>query len=880
MKNIYCSILLILIISCQSLSPVEVSGLRCEALENPLGIDNTSPHFSWLLKSRDEGCQQTAYQILVASSKQLLDEGKADLWNTEKTVSDQSIWIPYQGATLSSKSYAYWKVRIWDEKGNVSSWSQPAYFSVGLLSMDDWKGRYIGMNNDSEIHSSPLFHKVFQWNGDKEKALLHVNSLGYHEVYINGLAISDAVLTPAVSQYDKRSLAVTYEVTEYLQKGENDLVIWLGQGWYHDGMPGVEKGGPFVRAQLEEGSGGSWNVSLMTDSSWNVRESGYQSTWRKYRLGGEIVDGSLLLPDFTASSLRQVQWEVAKESKIPAHQTTSQMVEPNLIQKEFHPLSVLSLKDTAWVFDMGTNFTGWTKIRFPQLASQQRIQINYCDFLDTQGNFIDNLNYDVYIASGRENEVFTNKFNYHAYRYLKISNLNKAPALSDVTACLIHTDYKGNSSFACSDEDLNAIHRMVQHTLDCLTLGGNMVDCPHVERLGYGGDGNASTVTMQTMHNMAPLYMNWMQVWIDCMREDGGLPHTAPNPFSAGGGPYWCGFIITVSWQTYVNYGDSRLLERYYLYMQKWLEYVWLYSSEGLLKQWGSVDYRNWYLGDWATPVGIDQTDPASIDVVNNSFVVVCYETMAKIAQVLGKQQDVLSYRGKADSLKKLIHKTFFDPKQKSYSTGTQIDLIYPMLAGVTPQEELANVENTLFLVTAERFKGHLSTGLVGVPVITEWAIKNKQADFIYAMLKKREYPGYLYMIDNGATTTWEHWNGERSHIHNCYNGIGSWFYQALGGILPDEENPGYKHLFILPQLVKGVDWVKVSKDTPFGPLSVNWEKTDSSFNMDISIPNGSEATLDLPVAAKSVMINGVKSDKLNHIKIKSGDYQILAKFN
>lgn len=202
------------------------------------------------------------------------------------------------------------------------------------------------------------------------------------------------------------------------------------------------------------------------------------------------------------------------------------------------------------------------------------------------------------------------------------------------------------------------------------------------------------------------------------------------------------------------------------------------------------------------------------------------------------------------------------------------------MLAGVTPQEELANVENTLFLVTAERFKGHLSTGLVGVPVITEWAIKNKQADFIYAMLKKREYPGYLYMIDNGATTTWEHWNGERSHIHNCYNGIGSWFYQALGGILPDEENPGYKHLFILPQLVKGVDWVKVSKDTPFGPLSVNWEKTDSSFNMDISIPNGSEATLDLPVAAKSVMINGVKSDKLNHIKIKSGDYQILAKFN
>ncbi len=880
MKNICWFILFLVVTSCQSFSPVEVDGLRCEALENPLGIDSTSPHFSWLLKSDGRGCQQTAYQILVASSEQLLAEGKADLWDTGKMVSDQSIWIPYQGTRLFSKSYVYWKVRIWDEKENVSQWSRPAYFSVGLLNEDDWKARYIGMNDSLGAPSSPLFYKKFQRKGDQGKTLLHVNSLGYHEVYINGQAISEAVLTPAVSQYDKRSLAVTYEVTEYLQKGENDLVIWLGQGWYHDGLPGVEKGGPFVRAQLEEGSGNSWDVSLATDSSWNVRESGYQSTWRKYRLGGEVVNASLFLPDLTATSLCQAQWEKAKAVKIPVHRTTPQMVECNLIQKEFHPLSVLSLGDTAWVFDMGTNFTGWTKIRFPRLDSLQRIQINYCDFLDAQGNFIENSNYDVYIASGRENEIFTNKFNYHAYRYLKISNLDKALPLSDVTACLIHTDYKGYSSFACSDEDLNAIHRMVQHTLNCLTLGGDLVDCPHVERLGYGGDGNASTVTMQTMYNMAPLYVNWMQAWGDCMREDGSMPHTAPNPFSAGGGPYWCGFIITASWQTYVNYGDSRLLKRYYPYMQKWLEYVQQYSPEGLLEQWGSVDYRNWYLGDWATPVGIDQTDPRSIDVVNNSFIVYCYQTMAKIARILEKEQDCLFYQEKAESLKQLVHKTFFDDKQKIYSTGTQIDLIYPMLVGATPNEELVNVKNTLFSVTADRFKGHLSAGLVGIPVITEWAVKNRQADFMYAMLKKREYPGYLYMLDNGATTTWEHWNGERSHIHNCYNGIGSWFYQALGGILPDENNPGYKHIFIRPQLVNGVDWVKVTKDTPYGLLKVEWEKNDSTFRIDVVIPAGSEATLDLPVIARSVTINGMKVQKLDDITIKSGHYQIYADYN
>lgn len=874
-RNLCLVIIALLAMSCNSYSSIEINMLQCEELDNPLGIDNTSPHFSWLLQSVEQESKQTAYQILVASSEKLLSEGKADLWDSGKIESDESVWVLYDGIPLDSKSLAYWKVRVWDEKGYVTQWSEPAFFSVGLLRSDDWNAKYIGMNYEQEPPRSPQFHKTFKWSNEGQKVFLHVNSLGYHEVYINGRPVSDAVLAPAVSQFDKRSLVVTYDVTELLQKGENDLVIWTGQGWYHDGLPGVIEGGPFVRAQLEEWKDGTWCTSLITDDSWKARESGYESTWRKHRLGGEIVDASKLLPDLTAASLNKAEWNAVKEITIPPHQITPQMVEPNRIQKEFHPISYRSVGDTVWIFDLGTNFTGWTKIKFPELEKQQRIQINYCDFLDDKGEFINNSNYDVYIASGQNNESFTNKFNYHAYRYLKLSNLKKAPALSDITACLIHTDYGGTSSFSCSDDDLNAIHQMIQYTLSCLTLGGDQVDCPHVERLGYGGDGNASTLTMQTMYNMAPLYINWMQAWGDCMREDGSMPHIAPNPFSAGGGPYWCGFIITASWQTYVNYGDRRLLERYYPYMQKWLRYVQKYSKDGLLKQWPSTEYRNWYLGDWATPVGIDQTNLASIDVVNNSFVVTCYQTMAKIAKVLGENQDILLYNEKAEKLKQLIHKTFYDPLHKSYSTGTQIDLIYPMLAGVTPQEELMNVQNTLFTVTAGRFKGHLSAGLVGVPVITEWAVKNGQADFMYSMLKKREYPGYLYMLDNGATTTWEHWNGERSHIHNCYNGIGSWFYQALGGILPDEDKPGYKHVFIQPQLVEGLTWVDVSKDTPYGLLKVKWEKTDTAFTLAIHIPVGCEAALTLPVEAKSVFINDSKSEKLNDFELQSGSYRI-----
>lgn len=881
MKGIYLKVLFafvsLLAVSCSTRSSLDVDGLQCENLNEPLGIDNTSPHFSWVLNSKEQGAEQTAYQILVASDKKYLSEGKADLWNSGKMESDKSNGVLYQGSPLSSRSFSYWKVRVWDGKGNVSSWSEPACFGVGLLHPEDWTARYIGMNQAEGQMESPLFRKTFQCNTLGEKMLLHVNSLGYHEVYVNGKHVGDAVLTPAVSQFDKRSLIVTYDISGLVQKGSNEIVLWLGKGWYRDGLPGVVEGGPFVRAQLESRDEGDWTTVLVTDDSWLARKSGYVSTgnWRPHQFGGEVVTASELLPDLTASALNSVEWEKVKIASIPVHKATPQMAELNRIQKEFHPVSCQASGDTAWIFDMGTNFTGWTKIKFPALASGQKIRISYCDFLNEEGQFRDRLYEDYYIASGKAGESFVNKFNYQAYRYLKLTNLSEAPALTDITACLVHTDYNGSASFSCSDEDLNAIHDMIRYTLRCLTLGGYMVDCPQIERLGYGGDGNASTQTVQTMYNLTPLYMNWMQAWADCMREDGGMPHTAPNPYMAGGGPYWCGFIITASWATYVNYGDSRLIERYYPYMQKWLEYVDEYTVNGLLKTWPNTDYRNWYLGDWATPTGIDQTNPLSVDAVDNCYISVCYQTMCKIANVLGREQDKQAYAAKYKDLNTLIHKTFYDPGQKSYATGTQIDLIYPMLVGATPEDEQSDVRNTLYRVTKDRFNGHLATGLVGIPVITEWAVKNKQADFIYGMLKKREYPGYLYMLDNGATTTWEHWNGERSHIHNCYNGIGSWFYQALGGINPDEANPGYKHVFIQPQLVKGISWVKAAKETPFGMLDVKWEKTDVAFTLDLSIPVGCKATVLLPVKAKSVSINDVKSDKLDRLEIQSGNYRI-----
>lgn len=864
--------------ACSSRPSLVVKELQCEKLVNPLAIDQTKPYLSWQLETNENAVHQSAYQILAATDEDLLTEEKADLWNSGKVESPESAWVLYQGDELSSKSLVYWKVRVWDGDDKASDWSGTACFGIGLLNPSDWKAVYIGSDTLSGKPQSPLLWKHFQWNQKGTKAFLHVNSLGYHEVYLNGKKVGDAVLAPAVSQFDKRSLIVTYDVTDLLEKGENDLVLWLGKGWYQDGLPGVVKGGPFVRAQLEEFEDGEWRTSLVTDSTWKTRESGYVSTgtWRPWQFGGEEIHADCVLPDLGAETLNAVSWNTTVLAAIPEHQVSPQMAELNGIREHLHPLTCKASGDSAWIYDLGTNLTGWTKIQFPPLEKGQKIRISYCDFLDDKGEFRDHLYEDYYIASGADSaEVFSNKFNYHAYRYLKLTNLKEAPALSAITASLVHTNYSGESFFACSDKDLNAIHDMIHYTLRCLTLGGYMVDCPQIERLGYGGDGNASTPTVQTMFNLSPLYMNWMQAWADCMREDGSMPHTAPNPYAAGGGPFWCGFIITASWQTYLNYGDRRLLDRYYPYMQQWLEYVAHYTVDGLLKKWPDTSYRNWYLGDWATPVGIDQTNPLSVDLVDNCYIAVCYQTMSKIASLLNKADDSRGYKAKYDALTKRIQETFYDVKKNTYASGTQIDLVYPMLAGVTPDNLKETVLKTLYEVTANRFQGHLATGLVGIPVLTEWAVKNGQAEWMYQMLKKRDYPGYLYMLDNGATTTWEHWNGERSHIHNCYNGIGAWFYQALAGIMPDESQPGYKHIWIKPQVVNDISWVQASKDTPYGLLKVRWEKKDASFVLDVQIPVGSSASVSLPFPVENVRVNGQPSESKETLDLESGSYRI-----
>ncbi len=873
-------IFLLIISGCTILSTdINFYDLSCENLNNPDGIGTKEPAFGWKIASEVNGTSQKAYQVLVASDTRLLNEKEADLWNSGKVRSTDQVMVIYQGKELKSRSVCYWKVRIWDQKNNSSEWSPVSKFSISLLNESDWKAEYILLKNNSEKSSSPQFYKSFEIKEAPSGSFLYVNSLGYHDVYLNGYKVGNMVLAPAVTQFGKRSQVIAYDVTSLVKPGKNDLVIWAGRGWYAPGLPGVVTKGPVIRAQMDILENEEWNTLIKTDTTWKARRSGYYTlgTWKPGEFGGEEIDASMLLPDLTEKSIKTADWQSVITVNIPEHKATAQLTEGNIILDTLKAVSVTRTGDKKWMADIGTTLTGLTEIRFGNLKKNQRIELQFCDHLDKDGKPVDQGQTDYYLASGIPGETFRNRFNYHGFRYIFINNLDSEPNKEDISAFPVRTGYKLASTFECSDPDMNAIHGMIFYTLQNLSIGGYMVDCPQIERLGYGGDGNASTETAQTMFDLAPLYRNWLQAWGDCLREDGGMPHTAPNPYRAGGGPYWCGFIITVSWRTYMNYGDKRILEKYYPVMRKWIGYADKYSSSGLLEGWPETDYRSWYLGDWASPEGTDHTDKRSIKLVNNCFMAVCFETMEKISGVLGKNEESAMYADRKLKIAELINNELFDKTNNIYGSGIQVDLTYPLLAGIVPADLKETITTKLRDVILKEHKGHIATGLVGIPVFTEWSTINGEADLMYSMLKKRDYPGYLYMIDNGATTTWEHWNGARSRIHNCYNGIGSWFYQSVGGIRKDNDSPGYQRIIIDPDIPEGLTWAKIMKETPYGTVKVSWVREKNSYNLDISIPASTEAKVVFPDLFRTIIMNG-KDLKVSgdSVIIGSGNYSFV----
>ncbi len=839
-------------------SAVTITHLTCEYLTDPLGIDETKPRLSWQLESGLRGQKQTAYRVLVASSSEKLDWNTGDLWDSGKRISDQTIHVVYNGTPLESQMDCYWKVRVWDTDGKASNWSEPAVWSMGLLKPADWKAKWIGT---PEPGTAPYYRKSFTLNNIPERAAMYIAALGYFEMYINGQKVGNEVLAPAVSNYDKRSYYRTYDVRSYLKKGRNSLGIWMGTGWYSPGLPGVTHHSPVVRAQLEL-SGGSNQEQVITDTSWETKPSERKllGEWRWGKFGGELVDARKIDRHWWDEEKSAPGWEAVAETNVADVPCTAQRCNGNKGFAVLKPQTVTLLDKETVLVDFGTNLTGMMQMRFRNLKAGQKISMYYADLdgrkedekwrvLLGKNDFAVYGQWDEFISAGVKEETFSNVFNYHAFRFVLIEGMSYVPDTSDIAAIAVETEVTETGTFSCSNDLYNRIHTMVRWTYRCLNLGGQTVDCPHRERLGYG---DGQTIMDLGCYNFdaVPMYAKWSRNWWDEQSEDGFVPFTAPCPHGTGGGPAWGAMCIMVPWKTYLFSNDRRLLEEGYPSMKKYIAYLDAHCEDGILQD--IFPGERWpNLGDWVPPRrGMDKedwVDDSSRRFFNNCYRVHLLQIMQKVAGLLGKDDDVKAFKQEISFAQKKNHEAWFNHEDSTYANGEQLYLIFPLQTGITPASLRKAVFDKYVETLIKKDKGHLNTGMIGTQIMTDYLLDRGRNDLIDTYVNKKTYPGWGYMIEKGATTCWEQWNGYFSQIHSCFPYIGGWFYRGLAGIQWDEEIPGFKHVILRPGLVKSVSWVNCSYESPYGEIVSNWKRENDIFIWEISVPPNTTAMVHIP---------------------------------
>jgi alpha-L-rhamnosidase len=858
---------------------LRVESLRCEYLVNPFGIDVEKPRLSWTLTPGPRGRRQSAYRILVAGSPEALRGNRGDLWDSGRVTSGQSVFVEYGGRPLASGERCYWKVRAWDNEGRASEWSAPASWSMGLLRDADWHGRFIGMERPAGVNEGtplpfPWLRKTFTLAAKPRQATAYVNPLGYYELYVNGKKVDDHVLSPAPTDFSKRNLYVAHDVTPYLTPGKNCVALWLGRGWYVRGHAGVIHDGPLVRAQLDASLPDGSTFRLGTDGTWKVRESplyplGRGTAFGDY--GGERYDARMDTAGWNAVNLDDSGWKTAAFFDPPKVRTAAQMVEPNRLIEILKPAAVREPAPGVYLFDMGRNFTGWFELRLPrETAAGKTIRLEYSDFPlpdDPNARWRTHNQRDEWVTGAGPEHVFRSRFNYHGFGYVRVTGLDRAPTVDDAKGYLIHTDYEPAGEFECSNELLNRIYRMTSWTYRNLTLGGYVVDCPTRERLGYGGDAGTSHETGMLAFGTGGLYDRWLSNWRDAQHpETGDLPYTAPHyQDQGGGGPMWSGFVVTLPWQLYLQYGDRRALETNYPMMRRWLGFLETKTKDDVLEYYQSyaMRLRQWnFLGDWVPPRPSGGArppfgDPGSAKFINNCHYLYQLQLAGKIARLLGQTADAAQYDARAARLSRALHQQFYKPESRSYATGEQPYLAFPLLVGITPPELREPVMRNLEETIRVKDRGHINAGMHGSYFLMKHLIEQDRNDLIFEMVNKREFPGWGFMVEQGATTAWEDWRGNGSRIHDTLISIGQWFVQGVGGIQPDEKSPGFAHFIVKPSPVGDLTFARSRYRSLHGVIASDWRKEGGTFHLEVTVPPGATATVYVPTSAPDTVTEG-----------------------
>ncbi len=844
-----CVALFLAVPAVADVASIAPSALTCEYEASPV-LDIQNPRLSWinLNAAQAQGVEQTAYRIRVATSPDFAQT----VWDTGKVTSAESAFITYKGKPLQSRTSYWWQVMVWDENGNPSAWSTPASWHMGLAA-DEWQGEWIGapwqgeesydVMGSKEVVPAPLLRKEFSVGKQIKRALFYGTGLGYFELYINGERVGEDYLSPNQTNYttrpklDTRGIVVTdpfeeytvmyltHDITSLVKQGENAIGAILGNGFYDvvEYWPAMGYGTPRFIGQVEiEYADGSREV-IASDTSWRVERSAIVSD-QVYL--GEHYDARLEHDGWATAVYDDSKWQMAVQKKAPIGTLIPQNGPADRITKRYAPIEFEKREGGVIRIKFEEEISGWLALKNIKAERGQTIRIKYITESPGQGT-------NSYTAKGSGDESYHARFTWFVFSEVEVTGIDNLTA-EQVEAHAVNSDVETSGEFRTSNDLINTINKIWQRSQLDNMHGAIASDCPHRERSPYTGDGQVACVTVMHNFDAQTFYNKWLRDIRGSQTYGGYVPNSAPWQPGCGGGVGWGAAMEIMPWEFYQHYGDRRVLEQNFNAMRRHVRWMttWVDDNTGLMLSHDEQQWKN--LGDWLPPRELPRAE-----LVHTYFLWQCADITVRTAHSLG--EDATEFIAIRDAAAKAFHDNLYDPTTGSY--GKYGSNVLALKIGV-PEDRKAKVVEALRQNIAE-VNDHLDTGIVATRFLFEVLCDNGLKDLAYKIINQRDFPSFGWWIEQGATVTWENWNGKDSRNHPMFGGGIGWFYRDLAGLRV--KDAGFRSFDIRPVVPEGLEWVDYTHKTTYGQIAIRWEHRNGRFTLVCDVPVGTTATVWLP---------------------------------
>ena len=866
-------------------SAFAVTHLTVEHMSDPMTVDARQPRLSWINEVGDpdvRGERQTAYRIVVASSRERLLAGDYDLWDSGRVPSDASTLVPYGGRALASGQDCYWRVQTWNSRRQPSAWSPVGHWGMGLLDASDWHAQWIATPQEA---GAPLFRHAFALRRPVRQAKAFVTAGGYFELYVNGRRVGEDCLVPNFTNYstrkdldkggiaidarftDYRVLYLAYDVTDLLREGRNAVGAILGDGFYRANYYIVRSFGmPCLLCQIEVTYDDGTRERICTDGSWLTRPSAITMTGV---YDGEAYDARLETPHWAEADCDESGWQRAPLATPPTGALTAHTSPTDRVTERLQPLSVTPT-DSSFVVTFEKEISGWVRLKGIRAPRGQRVDVRYiCE---------SPLGREEYICRGDGPESYAPRFTWYVFSQVEVKGLSSLSP-EQIEAEAVNTDVRISADFHTSNDLVNRINAIWQRSQLDNMHGCIASDCPHRERSPYTGDGQVAAAMVMLNFDAAAFYQKWLRDMRDAQDPVSGyVPNGAPWQPTCGGGVAWGAAMNVIPWDYYLAYGDRDQLQLCYRPMREQLRHMlqWVTPDSTMFQQERnreSGDLCYWLnLGDWVPPYG-----RPSDEVIHTFYLWLCASNTAEAARVLGDGEGAAECQAVADRTWRAFHRKFYDPEQATYGDfGPNILALY---MGV-PEERREAVIASLRREIMQTHDGHINTGFVTTKHFFEVLTDNGLHDVATTAMLKTDFPSYGHWLAQGATVTWENWDGRESRNHPMFGGGLTWFARRLAGIRataygpdfsssssaekgsrsatghkslygkngPSAVGAGYRHFEVRPVPAAGIDTVSYSLLTPQGRVSSYVVSHEGHLQrLSVTVPVGSTATVALP---------------------------------